>query len=99
MTGTCVSVQENSGGFPTALFCFQSALCIVAATLSLVLVDGLGKWGRHRPSLAAIGFGLERVWCGLLRGPHAALFWKAFHVDSTIIVYRGGGGLNTSLGK
>ncbi|CAM9410289.1 unnamed protein product [Ectocarpus sp. 12 AP-2014] len=41
VAGTCVSITEHSGGFPTAAFFFQSAMCLVAATLSLVLVDGL----------------------------------------------------------
>eukprot|EP00904_Undaria_pinnatifida_P004689 jgi/Undpi1/14220/HiC_scaffold_9.g03869.m1 len=41
ITGTCVSTFENSGGLPTALFFIQSAMSLVAATLSLVLVDGL----------------------------------------------------------
>lgn len=43
VAGTCVSITEHSGGFPTAAFFFQSAMCLVAATLSLVLVDGLGE--------------------------------------------------------
>ncbi|CAM9542579.1 unnamed protein product [Ectocarpus fasciculatus] len=41
VAGTCVSITEHSGGFPTAAFFFQSAMCLVAAALSLVLVDGL----------------------------------------------------------
>lgn len=41
--GTCVSPSENSGGFPTALFFLQSALCIVAASLSLTLIEGSGE--------------------------------------------------------
>lgn len=43
VAGTCVSITEHSGGFPTAAFSFQSAMCLVAAALSLVLVDGLGE--------------------------------------------------------
>eukprot|EP00903_Cladosiphon_okamuranus_P008497 g8164.t1 len=41
VAGTCVQINENSGGFPTGLFCFQSFICLVAAALSLILVDGL----------------------------------------------------------
>lgn len=43
LAGTCVSITENSGGFPTPAFFFQSAICLAAAVLSLVLVDGLGE--------------------------------------------------------
>ncbi|CAM9928800.1 unnamed protein product [Scytosiphon promiscuus] len=41
VAGTCVTITEHSGGFPTALFFLQSAMCLVAASLSLVLLDGL----------------------------------------------------------
>lgn len=43
VAGTCVTITEHSGGFPTALFFLQSAMCLVAASLSLVLLDGLGE--------------------------------------------------------
>lgn len=43
LAGTCVQISEHSGGFPTGLFFFQSFICLVAATLSLILVDGLGE--------------------------------------------------------
>jgi len=45
VAGTCVSIKEHSGGFPTALFFFQSLMCLIAAALSLILVDGLGGHG------------------------------------------------------
>lgn len=51
VAGTCVSIKEHSGGFPTALFFFQSLMCLIAAALSLILVDGLGK-PRGRGALA-----------------------------------------------
>ena len=47
LTGTCVSISENSGGFQTALFFLQSAMSLVAASLSLVLIDGLGEKKRE----------------------------------------------------
>lgn len=47
ITGTCVSTSENSGGFPTALFFIQSAMSLIAASLSLVLIDGLGEKKRE----------------------------------------------------
>lgn len=43
VTGTCVQISEHSGGFPTALFFFQSLICLVGAALSLILLDGLGQ--------------------------------------------------------
>lgn len=40
--GTCVSKKKNSGGPPTGLLFVLSVLCILAAALGLLLVDGRG---------------------------------------------------------
>lgn len=40
--GTCVSKKKNSGGPATALLFVLSALCVLAAALGLLLVDGRG---------------------------------------------------------